>query len=381
MSKKMKRNNILHICLTAGYTESSGYQEVVLSKQNALDGKKTSVISTNVIRRGNKLVKTKPGLIITKEGVNVYRLKSNVTNRNIRKFYDVKDLIYKIKPDVIFFHGLCSWELNTVLKYKKKNMYVKLYVDNHADFNNSAQNLFLYIFHKFMWLYFIKKALPYLDKLFYICDSSKNYLQKMYKIPYEILEFYPLGGVLFDEVKWKRCREIRRRELNLSNNDILFLHSGKMDSLKRTKDVLKAFQKIENDNAKIILIGAIPYDLEKDIMSLVDKDERVRFLGWKTFDELREYMCASDVYVQFGSMSASLQQSICCGCSVMVYPYDSYKPFVKDNGYFIKTVDDMVVCVQNIIDNPNCLVEMRKNSFDIAKNLLDYRKLAARLYE
>ena len=58
------------------------------------------------------------------------------------------ETIERINPDVLFVHGVQFLDLTEVVKYKKRNDYVKMYVDNHADFSNSATNfLSRYILH------------------------------------------------------------------------------------------------------------------------------------------------------------------------------------------------------------------------------------------
>ena len=65
----------------------------------------------------------------------------------------------------------------------------------------------------------------------------------------------------------------------------------------------------------------------------------------------------------------------------MLYPYKSHTPYLMENGYFVKTVADMVSCFEKISEKPELLKKMSDKSYKIARDILDYRKLAARLYQ
>ena len=121
-------------------------------------------------------------------------------------------------------------------------------------------------------------------------------------------------------------------------------------------------------------------EIREEVEPLLKSDSRVSFAGWKTADELLEYLCAADFYVQPGGQSVTMQNAICCGCAMVLYPHKSHKPYLQGNGYYIKTVDDMVNVFQKVADNPDVLQTMSSNSMVIARELLDYKKLAARLY-
>ena len=121
--------------------------------------------------------------------------------------------------------------------------------------------------------------------------------------------------------------------------------------------------------------------MKSKLEPLIEKDKRVNFAGWKVADELIEYLCAADLYVQPGSQSATLQNAICCGCPIMLYPHKSHKPYLRGNGYYVKSKEDMKRVFKEILNHPNLLRTMSDNSEKIAKELLDYKKLAARLYE
>lgn len=378
---------ILHIGITSSFTEGMSYQDVILSAINAKDGHDVVFISDCTKFVGGKLVETDEEDIVTKGGLRLIRLKYDmIINKFVSsKFRKIKRLystIEDINPDVILFHGAAAFEIINVAKYVRKNSNVKLYVDSHEDKNNSGTNwLSLNILHKLFYRWCNRKALKDINKIFYISEETKDFLIDIYKLPEEKMEFYPLGGIIFSENDRLMYMQEKRKELNLNKDDILFVHSGKMDKLKRTVDIIKAFSSVKSDKLKLVIIGSITDDVKEVLIPMINADNRIKYLGWKSSDELMKYLCASDLYVQPGGQSATMQNAICCGSPVALYPHKSHKVYIKENGYFIESIEDMANVFNDILNNPSKIEKMRNNSIKIAFDLLDYKKLAARLYE
>lgn len=105
------------------------------------------------------------------------------------------------------------------------------------------------------------------------------------------------------------------------------------------------------------------------------------YLGWKPAEELLEYLCAGDLYCQPGSVSATLQNALCCGCPAMAYPHEEYRDGL-DWGQFlwVRTREDMRAAIEEAAREPGSLAPLRQRALACARELLDYRVLAARLY-
>ena len=92
-----------------------------------------------------------------------------------------------------------------------------------------------------------------------------------------------------------------------------------------------------------------------------------------------QYLCATDYYVQPGSQSATMQNAMCSGCGLMLYPFKSHGPFLNGNGYYVSDVADMIRAFQDISDHPEKIKEHQEKSYAFACDVLDYNKLAARV--
>lgn len=379
---------ILHISLAGFYTENMTYQENILTQYNAKDGHETVILSVNFQWEEAQVVKTPVCDRVMEDGVRLIRLKyvnpdSHFTHQKIRRVKGLYPLLEQLAPDVILSHGLCYWSVLDVIRYKKNHPEIKLYADTHTAAYNSGTNwLSLHVLHRIFYRYLTQKALPYLEKYFYITELSRQFSIQNYGVPESLMEFYPLGGTLLTEEEYRAVRTRRRAELGLSENTPLLIHSGKLDALKRTDELLRAFAAVPELDARLAVIGSIPEDRKDLLNSLMEADKRVIYLGWKSGEELEEYLCACDLYCQPGSESATLQNAVCRGCPILSYPHEDYTTDLDYRNFiWVKTVEDMAAAFLRLEENPALLDSLREGSWRCARELLDYRKLAARLYQ
>jgi len=103
--------------------------------------------------------------------------------------------------------------------------------------------------------------------------------------------------------------------------------------------------------------------------------------GWKSREDLLDYLCAADMYLQPGSVSATLQNAICCGTPVMIYPHNSYDEYARENCIRVSNEEDMRNMFQDISEGKIDLSSMSYYSYVYARKYLDYKRLAARLYQ
>ncbi len=377
---------ILHCCLSCFYVDNFNYQENILPRQNKEDGHDVKILASTETFIDGELGYVSEGRYINEDKIEVTRVpyKKFLPHRIMRKLRFYKNVRYNLerfKPDIIFFHGTAAGELNTISKYMKKNSGVTLYLDSHEDFNNTARTIPSKFFYKHIQGIFLKKVLKYTKKIFYISRETKEYLKEMYNITEEKLEWYPLGGIIFEPQVYNKNREEIRESLGIGEKEILFVHSGKMDKLKRTSNILRAFTNVKDERFRLALIGSFPDEVWEDVRKYIETDDRISYLGWKSGEELLEYLCAADMYLQPGTQSATLQNAMCCRCAVMIYPYSSHQDYLKGNGFFVKDEGDIEEGLKQISVNPDMLVEMQKKSEEIAEKDLDYKKLAAKIYQ
>ena len=270
-----------------------------------------------------------------------------------------------------------------VIRYKKDHPEVKLYADTHTDYYTSGTNwLSLHVLHRIFYRYLVRRSLPYLEKYFCISDECRQFSLENYGVPESLLEFYPLGGEVLSEEEYETTRSKRRAELGLQEDTPFLVHAGKLEANKQTDRLLRAFAAVPELNAKMAIIGSIPEERKALLTSLMEADKRVVYLGWKSGAELQEYLCACDLYCQPGKVSAIMQNAVCCRCPILLYPHSGYvKDYDWHNIRWVRTEEDLVDAFRALACGELPLSDMMENSARCARELLDYRALAARLYQ
>lgn len=379
---------IVFIGLNCVYTPGLTYQDNMLCDQVLADGHSATYIAGPEKYENGVIVDTPPEDTVLPDGLHLIRLpyvKCGPTflTKKLRIFRGVYHILEKERPDVIFCHNTQYMPVLDAVRYKKTHPEVKLYADSHTAYNNSGTTwVSLHILHGIYYRWLTKKVFPYLEQYFYISDECRQFSHEVYDIPNEKMEFYPLGGILPTEAEYARHRKARREELGVTDSDRLYVHSGKLDVLKRTEELLKAFSAVKDDHATLAIIGSIPEEMKPVLLPLMEADKRVKYLGWKSGDELQEYLCAADLYCQPGSQSATMQNALCNFCPVMLYPHPSHtSDYDCGEVLWVKTQADMEAAFRSLAEKPAQLIPLRENAVKIARDLLDYRKLAARLYE
>lgn len=380
---------ILHCCLSNFYIDGYNYQENMLVREHVRAGHDVQVLaSTENYDQHGKLSYSAPGRYQGSDGADVIRLPyrklgPHALMKKIRAYPGVHDQLRSAEPDVILFHGTCAWELLSVLRYKKNHPAVKLYLDSHEDFNNSARNFISKnILHRLFYRPIFRKSIPYAEKILCVSIETMDFIGGFYDCPKEKMEYFPLGGNILNDVDYKHNRNYARKEHGIKTNELIFFQSGKFDKKKKLTEALVAFQTLpRSDNVKYLIAGVLQDDVKAEVEALVANDERVTFLGWKNAAELMQLLCAADVYVQPGSQSATLQNSICSRCAVIVDDVPSHHPFMKGNGWMVNNTERLTQAFSDAIlaYQDGRLECMQAESLSIARDLLNYEKLAQRL--
>lgn len=378
---------IVHIGLACYFTEGMTYQDNYLSHQNALDGHEVLYLSNAEKYESGQVVPTGYEDQRLPDGVRLVRLPyvhvlTKFVSGKVRKVRGLYALLEDFAPDVILSHDLCYWSVHDVIRYKKEHPSVKLYADTHTDYYTSGTNwLSLHALHRIFYRALVQRALPYLETYLCVSDECRRFNLENYGVPERLMEFYPLGGILPTQEDYQTHRAARRAELGLQPDELLLLHAGKLEPQKKTDALLRAFAAVPGLKARLVIIGSIPEETKSALLRQIEADRRVIYLGWKSGEELQEYLCAADLYCQPGKVSAIMQNAVCCRCPVLLNPLPDY---VKDYDYgnilWTANEEAMEVAFRKLVAGEIDLAAMKRNSERCAEELLDYRVLAARLY-
>ena len=127
----------------------------------------------------------------------------------------------------------------------------------------------------------------------------------------------------------------------------------------------------------VLIVGSLNKKDSKKLLDLIEKDKRIIFLGWKSQEELTQILCASDVYVNIGGMTVTVQSSICCRCFAVLFPHKNYKLLFSDNVFYASNAEELTDRFALI--NSESLFSLKENCYNNVKDLIDYEKLSKRI--
>jgi len=264
----------------------------------------------------------------------------------------------------------------TVVRYKKAHPDVRLVFDSHADVHNASASFIPdLILHRGIYGAVARYASKWANSIYYVSMECKDFLVDRYRLDGSKLKYLPLGGVVRDLEKKRLARLSVESRYGLSKDDVIFVHSGKLNAQKKTDEVVSAFERVNAKNQKLFIVGKIEDSLA-EIEARVARNSNIYYVGWRVGEEFEELLLSADIYLQPGTQSATLQHAICCGCAICIFPYDSHSIYLKGNGFYVKNAKDIAEVLSLIERGEVNLPAMTEASFDLARNILDYKMLA-----
>jgi 1,2-diacylglycerol 3-alpha-glucosyltransferase len=313
---------IVHLCLCGAYNDGWNYQENCISYYHKRMGNDVTIITTPFLSstKSTDYEYFKTGEYYDENGIKIIRKELKFSKKSrlsmrFRLYIGLYDSLVDEKPDIIFVHGLQFLDIRFVVKYLKKNPNVRLYVDGHEDFRNSATNwISKHILHKIIWKYCAQLVAPYVIKFWGVTPARSDFLIEMYKLPREKVDLLVMGA---DDEKVKKIsegksREIIRLKYDVNENDFLIITGGKIDQKKpQTLLLMEAVKNINNKNVKLLVFGSVVPELKEKFDSLIC--ESVIYVGWADSYQTYEYFNAGDLVVFPGLHSVFWEQVVGLG--------------------------------------------------------------------
>lgn len=362
---------ITHLCLACFYIDNYTYQENVLPKHHKLMGYEVEIIASLVSfdENGKQILLKTPSSYMNNDGIKVTRLAygNGLLSRVLRKYKDTIISIKKSEPDILFIHGLQFLDILSVIRFVKNNRNVKIYIDNHSDFSNSARTFISkWILHRIIWRYCAQRTLKYTEKYFGVLPARVDYLKKMYKIPASKIELLLMGAdnLILSDALINFDLTNFRSSINVSNNDFLIVTGGKIDQAKKQVLLLMKAINLLDDvyNIKLLVFGSVQNEIKQEFDNLLS--EKIVYLGWANDLDSYRYFYAADLVIFPGRHSVYWEQVVAIKKPLIV-KYWQGTTHVDIGGNCLFLHEDSIIEVMNIIkkiyDN-TLLFESMKNA-------------------
>lgn len=372
---------IVNLCLCGPYNINWGYQENLLSKYQEKNGNEVVVITSCFVNN-----KTGISLDYTDSGtcydgnVKIIRLESKISKkfgmifRMYKKLYESLEIE---KPDFIFCHGLQFADAKILVKYIKNHKNVRLVVDNHADFTNTAKDFFGKLINKTLWKRSAKILEDCADKFYGVLPARCDFLHEMYNIPKDKIELLIMGA---DDEKIcvsKTKKDLIREKLNIDIDTKLIVTGGKIDKYKKgVLNLMKVINSIKDSKIILLIFGSIDSELETEFYK--NLTEPIIYKGWLNQDDIYDYLCASDLGVFPGRHSVIWEQAAGCGIPSIYLDLPNTKHIdINGNCVFIKndSEDEIKQTLCDILNDENKFKQLKYNAELASKEFL-YSEIA-----
>ncbi len=330
----------------------------------------------------------KPSSYYTKDGLPISRipytkLMPHLFARKLRIYNGVSKVLEKFKPDIIFLHGCQFISIKEFASYAKNHLNVRIYVDIHSDFINSARNwLSRNILHGIIYKWCANKINPYTSKFYGTLPIRMEFLRKVYGISPEKIELLVLGtdDSVVDLAKKDEIRKSIRRTLSIKDNDFVLVTGGKIDHLKNIHVLMKAVNELQKEDIKLIVFGE-PNQQMKPEIDILKSSSSIRFIGWVPSEKVYDYFFAADLGFFPGTHSVLWEQATGVGLPCVFKKWDGIQHVdLNGNCLFINAADIKEIREKILLlyqDN-DLLLNMRQVAMDKGVPEFSYYEIAKR---
>jgi len=349
---------ITHVALNSRVTDGFTYQDNLLPKYHKILGFEVSMITSKYIwNNAGEVVQDTRDRYINDNGVKIMRLNNTFgtdINSKLKKYDNVFSTLEKENPDILFIHGVQFIDMVEIVKYIKSVKNIDVYVDNHADFSNSATNwLSKNILHRIIWKKMAKLIEPYVKKFYGVLPARIDFLVDMYAIPRKKVELLVMGidDEQITELEKNTDRERFRKNYGIKPDDFLIVTGGKIDySKQETLFLMEAIKGINNPNIKLLIFGSIIPELEKDFEELLN-NKKIQYIGWLDSATTNKVFYSANLVVFPGRHSVFWEQVVGLGIPLVVKYWEGTTHVnIGGNCVFLyeNTVEEMKTIIENI---------------------------------
>lgn len=310
------------------YNENLEYQENLLAKFYRQAGHSVTVITSTFESvfdyyqdRHDSNVKPSVAFLDTAKIIRL-RYKYNLFNK-VRRYTSIYGILQDEAPDLIFVHDIIP-NLTEIAKYAKRNDNCKVIMDYHADFSNSGANwLSIKILHGVIRKYFLRRARPFIKKIYPVVPDGAEFLNKVYGISYSEMELLPLGTDLEygRSVVAEGARSQIRADLGIPPDALVVFTGGKLSPLKMTERLIEAVRVLGRPDIHLIIVGdadGADADYAAAIRRQAGSTAHVHMVGWQDKRGVYRHLAAADIAVFPASQSVLWQQAVGMGLPLIV---------------------------------------------------------------
>lgn len=363
-----------------------GYQETFLAREQAKMGHDVFMVASDRYypfpdfekTYGKLLGKRKCGAgFREEEGIKTYRLATPVDVKCRVWLIGLENLVANLKPDLVISHAVLSNSFR-LAKMKSKGHNFKLIVDDHMDIF-ARKDLIGRLYYSWKKKRIKKYLVPWVDRFVGVSRSTCDFLENENGVPKEKIVYIPLGSdddmYRFDEGKRRKMRQ----ELQVADDSILFLCTGKFNLVKGVDVLVKAFNALKtNRETRLLLVGEGTPEFKEQLTGMLDgeKKNKLVFHPFVPATELPAYFCAADACVWAKETSTSMLDAASCrrpfiGCDIA----SVRERLANENGFAYETgnCEDLAAKMKLLCENGKLREEMGKRGRELIEKEFSWK--------
>lgn len=379
---------IVHV--VAYFQPQLGYQEYFLAKEHLNQGYEVHIITSdryypfndydNTVKKvlGERIIGERVDLY---EGITVYRLSVEKERGARVKLSGIQSILKILKPDIVIHHGvMSSYTLKDVVKSQKKEKF-SLICDDHMLFTVEDKRNYKHLFKNYIYYSFISRTYwkNSIIKYIGVADECSIYLNRRLGISKKKITTVPLGADLEIYKYSDSLRISTREELNILDDEICIIYTGKLMKSKDPALILHASKELSKKyKLKFLFVGNIDESyLEKFNEMKKIFNEKIIHIPAQNTKNLPKYYCASDIAIWPREASTSMIDAAACKLPIIVCNYLTER-ISNNNGIGIRegNLDDIKNALEFLISNKEKRIEMGKNGRILVEKELNWQIIA-----
>lgn len=383
---------ITHLCLACFFPDGYSYQENMLPKYHKKLGHEVSVIASlqTYDKDGHLKYMDGPKEYLNEYGIPVYRLcyqKPEMICKKVKRYVGTYDALEKTDPEILFIHGCQFMDVAEVVRYKKKHPNLKVFVDNHADYKNSAKSFISkQIMHGILWKAEARKLLSITEKFYGVLPARVDFLKDVYRLPDNKVDLLCIGADDEFVLKYSstEARTKTRTRYGYSDDDFVIITGGKINSNRpETLELMKTVINCSKPKLKLLIFGVVEATY-KPIFDELSKNDKIDFIGWLSPEETYENIAASDLVVFPGLHSVMWEQAVAQGIPCLFRKIPGFDHVdIGGNAYFCEDVSERGLsnALNHILGDKTRYEKMKKAANKSERKQFYYSEIARRCIE
>lgn len=369
-----------------------GYQEYFIAKEHVKMGHEVHVITSNRYFPFPDYDKTAQPILGERimtpgqenyEGFVIHRLPVAYENGAVVKLKGIERLLETISPDYVLHHGISGNQLiHSVVRMQRKLGFI-LVCDDHmlfcAEKNRNILSVIKdYISYSFLYYFYWRKSITVFVG---VADECTKYLHKRILIPTKHLMTIALGA---DTERFKFDKQIRgrtRKELEVQDDEVLIVYTGKIIEEKDPVLILDAcLGNAESLRLRFLFVGNVSDSYKKRFGDTIDIMRKyVIHIPSQRNEDLSKYYCAADIGVWPKQASASMIEAASCSLPIIACNYLNER-FANDNGIGIEegNVEQLRLAIEKLASNKQLRHEMGLRSRELVESSMSWQAVAVK---